>query len=74
MSRDVRILNITPHHPGRGEPSRVEALIDLGHKSGKAAVVVIPTAEAFELAGQFLNAALIVQRVNSRRVPESEER
>lgn len=49
----VEIMGVHPIHPGRGEPSRIEAAIVLRHLRAEPVVTVILTpAKAIELIEQ----------------------
>jgi hypothetical protein len=57
MSRTVEILNVTPRHPGRGEPSEIVMAVVLRYLRGEPVEAVVLTRQkAVELIEQLARA------------------
>ena len=57
MNRNIEVLNVTPRHPGRGEPSQIELALVLRYLKGQPVEIVVLTPEkAIELIEQLAHA------------------
>lgn len=59
--KEIRVHGVSPVHPGRGEPSRIEMILILDYLKGSPiAVVEISPRKALIMAEELVRAARIV--------------